>query len=79
MTGSVISNCSAAIALYKRALIFIKHLVKVYRTVMLLACVTSETKPNAYFSDWSHKSHLPAGTMEVGVEAACQREQFLRH
>lgn len=57
----------------KWALISIKHLVKVYSTVRLLTCVMSETKPNAYFSDWSHKSHLPAGTMEVGIEATCQR------
>lgn len=52
--------------------------MKVYSTVRLLACVTSETKPNAYFSDWSHKSHLPAGKMEVGVEATCQRAAVLK-
>lgn len=73
MTSFVISNRNAAIALYKWALSSIKHLVKVYSIVRLLTCVASETKPNAYFSDCSHKFHLPAGTMDLGIETTCQR------
>lgn len=73
MTSSVISNHSAAIALYKWALISIKHLVKVYTIVRLLTCVASEAKPNDYFSDCSHKSRLPAGTTDWGIETTCQR------
>lgn len=52
--------------------------MKVYSTVRLLTCVTSETKPNAYFSDWNHRSHLPAGTVEVGIKATCQKAAVLK-